>query len=348
MKAKQLELEIYGRVQGIRLRNIIKKFANKNSIFGFVKNKKDGTVLIIAQGNKAKLNSLVKWLKSNPGLAKIQDLKIQLNHPKKEYSDFKIIKDKNFFLDQLSNFFNLFRYTFKIPAKINKIPIHIAIIPDGNRRWAKSHGLSAIAGHYTSGSYKNMKSLFEEAKDLGVKYMSIWGFSTENWSRDKKEQKAIFDLIRKSVNQFRKDAQKEKIRFRHLGRKDRLPKNLVKKLIQLERETISFTDFNVQICLDYGGRDEILRAINKILKSKSKPKTITENKFKQYLDTKDIPDPDLIIRTSGEQRTSGLLPFQAPYAELYFTPIHFPEFSPKELRKAIEEYAKRQRRFGGS
>jgi len=346
MKTKQLELEIYGRVQGIRLRNIIKKFAKANSITGFVKNKEDGTVLIVAQSNKQQLRKLVKWLKSNPGFAKIQDLKIHPNQPKTSYKDFKIMKDKNFFLDQLTNFLNLFKYTFKIPAKVNKIPTHIAIIPDGNRRWAKSHGLSAIAGHYTSGSYKNMKSLFEEAKNQGVKYMSIWGFSTENWSRDKKEQQAIFDLIRKSVNQFRKDAKKEKIRFTHLGRKDRLPKNLTKKLAQLEQETKSFTDFNVQLCLDYGGRDEILRAVNKILKSKKK--SISENQFKQYLDTKDIPDPDLIIRTSGEQRTSGLLPFQSPYAELYFAQIHFPEFSPKELRAAIEEYSKRQRRFGGS
>jgi undecaprenyl diphosphate synthase len=228
----------------------------------------------------------------------------------------------------------------------NKIPVHLAIIPDGNRRWAKSKGLIASAGHKEAGSYGHMKDLFECARELGIKYLTFWGFSTENWKRDAREIDSIFELVSKAVKEWRKEAIDNKIRFRHIGRKDRLPKSLVSEFAKLEEETKNYLDFNVQICLDYGGRDEIVRAVNKIIESGEK--NINENKFSEFLDTNGIPEPDLIIRTSGEKRTSGFMPFQSAYSELYFSDVHFPDFDACELEKAIAEFGKRKRNFGGN
>jgi len=225
-----------------------------------------------------------------------------------------------------------------------KIPVHISIIPDGNRRWAKKKGLNIFAGHKKSASFGNTISILEEAQKLGIKYMTFWAFSTENWNRSKKEIKYLFDLINQFFKKFRKYAIENKIRFRHLGRKDRLPKNVVQELVKVEKATKNFGDFNVQIALDYGGRDEIVRAVNKILRSGVSE--IKEDDFVNYLDSAGIPDPDLIIRTSGEKRTSGFMPFQSSYAELYFADVHFPDFTPKELRKAVEEFSRRRRNFG--
>ncbi len=226
----------------------------------------------------------------------------------------------------------------------SKIPLHVSIIPDGNRRWAKSKGLIASEGHRRAGSYEHMKDLFESARDMGIKYLSFWGFSTENWKRDKKEIDELFSLISKAVKEWRKEAAKNKIRFRHIGRRDRLPKEIVKELESLEEETKEFSDFNVQLCLDYGGRDEIIRAMNKIINSGIKE--VDESSFSKFLDTDSVPEPDLVIRTSGEIRTSGFMPFQSVYSELYFTDLHFPDFDSCELRKAVEEFGKRKRNFG--
>ncbi len=228
----------------------------------------------------------------------------------------------------------------------NKIPVHISIIPDGNRRWAKSKGLIASAGHKKAGSYEHIKDLFDTARGEGVKYLSFWGFSTENWKRDTREIDSIFELVSKAVKEWRKEAIENKIRFRHIGRKDRMPKYLIEEINKLEEETKDNSDFHVQICLDYGGRDEIVRAINKILKSGKRE--INENDFAGYLDSAGIPEPDLIIRTSGEKRTSGFMPFQSAYSELYFSDVHFPDFDACELKEAISEFGKRKRTFGGN
>jgi len=228
----------------------------------------------------------------------------------------------------------------------NKIPLHVAIIPDGNRRWARKKGLISTVGHEKSTKYENIISLFDEAKKLKIKYVSIWGFSTENWKRSKTEIKIIFQLILKVLKKLEKDAHKNKIRFRFFGRRDRIPKNLLSELKKLEKETKKYKDFNVQFFFDYGGRDEIIRAINKILNDKKKK--IDEKSFEMYLDSSGIPGPDLIIRTSGEKRISGFMPFQSAYAELYFLEKNFPDFGKKDLRKAINEFGKRKRRFGGN
>jgi len=228
--------------------------------------------------------------------------------------------------------------------KIKNIPKHVGIIPDGNRRWAKSKGFASTLGHYKAGSYKHIGEIFKEGQKLGVKYMSIWGFSTENWNRSKVEIKAIWDVVSKGVEKFTIDAHKNKIRFRHIGRKDRMPKFLSEKLEKLEKETKNYSKFNVQLCLDYGGLDETIRAINKIIKSKKKK--IYEKDFRNSLDSSKIPYLDLIIRTSGENRTSGFMPYQSAYAELYFSKLNFPDFMAKDLRKAIIDFSNRKRRYG--
>lgn len=228
---------------------------------------------------------------------------------------------------------------------INKIPKHVAIIPDGNRRWARNKGLIGTKGHKKAAEYDNVLSILDETKKLKTKFLSIWGFSTENWKRSKTEIKIIFHLILKITRKLRKDAHKNKTRFRFFGRRDRIPKKLREELENLEKETKKYKEFNVQLCLDYGGRDEIVRAVNKILKEKKKK--IDEKSFEKYLDSSGIPDPDLIIRTSGEKRISGFMPFQSAYSELYFVEKNFPDFGGKDIRKAINEFGKRKRRFGG-
>ncbi|MCX8159223.1 MAG: polyprenyl diphosphate synthase [Candidatus Pacearchaeota archaeon] len=229
-------------------------------------------------------------------------------------------------------------------VKKSKVPLHVAIIPDGNRRWAKEKGMISTDGHRKASSYEHIKELFDEAKILGVKYLSFWGFSTENWTRDKKEIDEIFKLVKDAIIRWEKEAHKNKIRFIHIGRKDRLPRELVSDFEKLEEMTKNYNDFNVLICLDYGGRDEIIRAVNRILADKKTK--ISEEEFMNYLDTKGIPEPDLIIRTGKERRLSGFMPFQSVYSELYFSDVYFPDFDACELREAISEYLKRERRFG--
>ena len=190
----------------------------------------------------------------------------------------------------------------------SKIPVHIVIIPDGNRRWAKENGLGMLKGVEKSAELDNIVSLLDGASRLGIKFLSMWGFSTENWSRSKTERDFIFELVFKSIENLKVYAKKKKIKFRHIGRKDRLPKKVIMALEEFEQNTAENKGLNVQFLLDYGGRDEIVRAVNKIIQKGEKE--IDEETFKEYLDTNEIPDPDLIIRTGGERRLSGLMSYQ--------------------------------------
>jgi undecaprenyl diphosphate synthase len=169
-------------------------------------------------------------------------------------------------------------------------------------------------------------ALFKEAKHIGIEYLSLWAFSTENWNRDPGEIEKLMGIILKSLKWMREEAQRERIRFRHVGRKDRLPEEILEEIKSLEKETKDFDDFNIQIFLDYGGRDEIVRTARRA------GKNVSEEEFSSMLDTGGLPDPDLIIRTGGERRLSGFMPFQGTYAELYFTDVLFPEFKPENLR----------------
>jgi len=228
-------------------------------------------------------------------------------------------------------------------AKDNKkIPGHVGIIPDGNRRWAKSHGLQAIQGHERG--FRQVKEIADKAFDLGVEVLSIWGFSTENWDRNQVE---IDYLMSKFVQLIKEESVKlneKNIKLIVSGRRDRLPIDLVKAIETAETLTVSNSAGTVNLCLDYGGRQELLETVNKLLKQKKSEVTfedIVTNLYHQ------LPDLDLIIRTSGEQRLSGFMPWQGVYSELLFIDKHWPEFGPDDLAAAVLEYGRRERRFGG-
>ncbi len=223
------------------------------------------------------------------------------------------------------------------------VPRHIAIIPDGNRRWATSKGLAASMGHRKAVEEGRLRDLYKSAREKGVECVTLWGFSTENWGRAETEKKILFELFEGLTDKLSKDLIQDSIRFIHIGRRDRLPKSLMFKLIKLEEETAQFEGFILCLALDYGGRDELSRAAQKLLEIGSE---VTDENFAQALDTVELPELDLIIRTSGEQRLSGFMPYQSVYAELMFIDKHFPDFSVADLVDAIDNFGVRGRRFG--
>ncbi|MBI2028208.1 MAG: di-trans,poly-cis-decaprenylcistransferase [Candidatus Levybacteria bacterium] len=230
-------------------------------------------------------------------------------------------------------------------ANLN-IPNHIAITPDGNRRWAKEHRLPSLEGHRRG--FDVAIKIGRKIRSLGVNTLTMWAFSTENWDRSKEEVNYLMKMYEIFIDKNLKEAMKEKIRIIHLGRKDRIPKGLLKKIQNSEEKTKSFDKYVLNIALDYGGRDEVIRAIKKVLSIKYKVLSINIENFSQFLDTANQPhpDPDLIIRTSGEMRTSGLMIWQAAYAEYFFLEKHFPDLNDEDIENAIAEYSRRQRRFG--
>lgn len=228
------------------------------------------------------------------------------------------------------------------------IPKHIAIILDGNGRWAKKKGMPRNYGH-VQGS-KNVEHICEEAYKLGVKYLTVYAFSTENWKRPQDEVDALMNLLRNYMKTCLKTAEKNRMRVRVLGDKTALDQDIQKRIAELEEATKNNDGLNFQIALNYGSRDEMLRAMKlmseDVKAGKLDIKDINESLFESYLDTHGIPDPDLMIRTSGEQRLSNYLLWQLAYSEFYFTDVLWPDFSKEELVKAIEYYNGRERRFG--
>lgn len=230
-----------------------------------------------------------------------------------------------------------------------KIPTHVAIILDGNGRWAKSKGMPRNYGH-TQGA-KNVEVICEEAWKMGIKYLTVYAFSTENWSRPEPEVDALMKLLRNYMKNCIKTAHKNHMQVRVIGDKTRLEEDIQKRIQELEEETKDNDGLNFQIAINYGSRDEMLRAMNAIVadvrEGRLTDSCLTQELFASYLDTRDIPDPDLLIRTSGEMRISNFLLWQIAYSELYFCEVPWPDFSKKELEKAIEDYNRRDRRFGG-
>jgi undecaprenyl diphosphate synthase len=228
------------------------------------------------------------------------------------------------------------------------VPDHIGMILDGNRRWARAKGLNPWEGH--KAGYEAVRKLAKASRGWGVHTFTIWAFSTENWERSREEVDKIMDLLKVGLEEFGKEAHEEKVRLVHLGRKDRFPKDITEKIIQLEKETRCYEGYVLNLALDYGGRDEILRATKKIIQDKIPVEKLDEKKFAEYLDTGDQPYPyvDLFIRTSGEQRTSGFLPWQMTYAEYFWELDHLPDMTAEKLRDAILDYSRRRRRFGGN
>lgn len=230
-----------------------------------------------------------------------------------------------------------------------KVPQHIAIIMDGNGRWAKQKKMPRNYGHM-QGS-KRVEDICRAAHELGVKYLTIYAFSTENWSRPADEVKALMKILRDYLRESVKKANENNMRVRVIGDRERLDDDIRASIERLEEVSAGNTGLNFQIALNYGGRDEMLRAIRKIAAECKEGSLsvcdIDEKLFSSYLDTSDIPEPDFLIRTSGEQRLSNFLLWQTAYSEFYFPEVLWPDFDKKELRKAIEEYTKRDRRFGG-
>ena len=229
------------------------------------------------------------------------------------------------------------------------VPEHVAIILDGNGRWAKSKGLPRTAGHVAGA--KNIESICRAADEIGIRYLTVYAFSTENWSRPKDEVDAIMRILRDYLKSCLVQSKKNNMRCKVIGERSRLDPDIVKRIEELEEASKDYTGLTFIIALNYGGQDEIIRATKKMIadagEGKLQPDDLTPEIFSSYLDTKDIPNPDLMIRTSGEQRLSNYLIWQLAYAELYFTPVPWPDFNRSELEKAVEAYQQRDRRFGG-
>lgn len=223
------------------------------------------------------------------------------------------------------------------------IPKHIAIIMDGNRRWAREHNLPILEGHRRVANTV-IEQLVQHAAERGVKFMTFWAFSTENWSRAEDEVKGIMFILKKGIGPFGKRMLERGVRLRMIGDISRIDAGLQKGIRDVVEKTARNTKITVIIALNYGGRDEIIRAIKKA--AGNNRQVTSEKEFSQLLDTHGIPDPDLLIRTGGEQRLSGFLPWQTVYSELYFPSWYMPDFTPRRLDEAIEEFARRHRRFG--
>ena len=228
------------------------------------------------------------------------------------------------------------------------VPQHIAIILDGNGRWAKAKGMPRNYGH-AQGS-KNVEKICEEAWRMGIKYLTVYAFSTENWSRPENEVAALMKLLRNYMKTCLKTAAKNDMKIRVIGDIEPLDDDIKSRIRGLEAATTDNGGLNFTIALNYGSRDELTRAAQKMAKDcaegKIKAEEIDESVFETYLDTHGIPDPDMMIRTSGEQRLSNYLLWQLAYSEFYFTDVPWPDFTKEELVKAIEEYNHRHRRFG--
>ncbi|MBI9079009.1 MAG: isoprenyl transferase [Pseudodesulfovibrio sp.] len=224
------------------------------------------------------------------------------------------------------------------------IPAHIAIIMDGNGRWAKQRGLPRTDGH--KAGTEAVRAVVARCRELGVKYLTLYTFSKENWSRPKEEIKTLFDLLSTYLKREEKSLKEQGIRLKVLGDINAMPMAVRQVLKHLMRQTKKGSGMTLNLALNYSGRDEILRAAKAMVVKGIEPDDITEEAFQKELWTAGQPDPDLIIRTSGELRLSNYLLFQCAYSEFYFTDIYWPDFSPAELEKAIAELGNRQRRFG--
>ena len=229
-----------------------------------------------------------------------------------------------------------------------RVPNHIAIILDGNGRWAKKRGMPRSFGHVKG--CENLEDICEVAKELGVKYLTVYAFSTENWKRSKEEVDGLMKLFRNYLKKCIKISQKNNMRVKVIGDIAAFDSDIQESIEKLEDFSKDFTDLHFQIALNYGSRDEITRAVNRMLEDQKAGKLetpVSEDTISGYLDTAGLPDPDLMIRTSGELRLSNYLLWQLAYSEFYFTDVPWPDFKKEELIKAIEKYNERDRRYGG-
>lgn len=221
---------------------------------------------------------------------------------------------------------------------------HLGIIMDGNRRWAKESGMPSLEGHRAG--YERMKDVADWCISRGIKVLSVFAFSTENWNRTEEEVGYLMDLLERALTKELGQFRERGVRVRVLGRRERLRPSIVRAIDEAERETMGNERFTLCICLNYGGRPEIVDACKKIVRDGLKPEDVTEEALQARMYWPEIPPPDLIIRTSGEERLSGFLTWESVYSEIYWCERHWPAFGEVELDAALDEYARRHRRFG--
>ncbi|MFC1721070.1 polyprenyl diphosphate synthase [Patescibacteria group bacterium] len=231
-------------------------------------------------------------------------------------------------------------------SETKNIPKCIGIILDGNRRWAKEKGLATFEGH--NEGYENLKRCVSWMKEAGVENLIAYAFSTENWKRKEDEVSILMKLLERMVIAEAEELKKEEVRVKFIGQRNKFSQKIQDGMEKLEEDTAHFTKYTLAICVSYGGRAEILEAVKKIVTEKNKDEieNLNEEDFSKYLWTKDVPDPDLIIRTGGEQRLSNFLPWQSTYSESFFTETKWPDFSQKELIEILNKYSERERRRG--
>jgi undecaprenyl diphosphate synthase len=229
--------------------------------------------------------------------------------------------------------------------ELPEIATSVAIVMDGSGRWARRRGLPISAGHRAG--TRALRKVVEAAIDLGIQSLTVYAFSTENWSRPREEVDTLMEIFSETIDREFPDLVRQGVRVRFLGRRDRAPESLRRKIAGLERQTAENDTLNLWIAFDYGGRAEIVEAARRLAESGIDPREIDENTFAANLYAAELPDPDLLIRTSGELRLSNFLLWQAAYSELVFVDTLWPDFGPKELQHALSDYASRRRRFGG-
>jgi len=231
------------------------------------------------------------------------------------------------------------------PSEIpGQVPLHVAIIMDGNGRWARDRGLPRLAGHRAG--VDNLRRVIEAATEFGIRYLTIYAFSTENWSRPPDEVRGLLNILEDVIDRELQSLNKNGVQLRHIGRLERLSPELQAKVHQAVEMTQHNERLVLNIAWNYGGRDEIVEAVHRMMENGVLPDDVDEDLVSQYLYTAGIPDPDLIIRTSGELRASNFLIWQGAYSEWYVTPTYWPDFGRDELLEALWEYARRDRRFG--
>ncbi len=233
----------------------------------------------------------------------------------------------------------------KNTSSASKIPTHVAIIMDGNGRWALSRGLPRLIGHRAG--TENLRRIIRACVEFGVKYLTIYAFSTENWGRPREEIDGLMHILEDVIDKELAELHQEGVQLRHIGRLERLDPKIQEKVLHAIELTKNNQRLILSVAFNYGGRDEIICAIRKMIKDGIEPEAVDEELVNHYLFTAGVPDPDLIIRTSGELRISNFLIWQAAYSEWYVTPTYWPDFNKEEFRKALDTYAQRDRRFGG-
>ena len=246
--------------------------------------------------------------------------------------------------------FKLFQKKKKIEVAADRpVPTHIAIVMDGNGRWAKKRGLPRQAGHKVGA--EAFRTIADYAKSIGLKYLTVYAFSTENWKRPEEEVNAIMDLLEKYLREAIRDMEKNRARFCFFGDLSRLSPQLQQEAKEAVERSQKYEGVQINFCINYGGRAEVVRAAQRFAQEcaegKRKPEELTEAMLSDLMYSENVPDPELVIRPGGELRTSNFLLWQSAYAEYYFTDVLWPEFGPEELEKAIAAYNSRKRRFGG-